>query len=99
MIGCEALRQLCLAGLLVAAPVLAAAQEVTVSKDPYWPSEREDRLEEIGARVRDMLQQSSRAGYLGQLEEKEQILQQIGELQREAERLREAPVRTESTQR
>jgi hypothetical protein len=94
MTGREVLRQFCLAGLLVAAPVLASAQEVTASKDPYWPSERAERLEEIGARVRDMLQQSSRAGYLGELGEKEQILQQIGQLQREAERLREAPVRT-----
>jgi hypothetical protein len=98
MTGHAVLRLICLAGLLLgAAPVLAAAQDLCASKDPYWPSERAERLEEIGVLVKDLLEQSSRARYLGHLAEQEQILQEIRDLQGEAERLREAPVHTTAT--
>jgi hypothetical protein len=90
--------QVCLIGLLLTAPAYAAAQEVMARSHPYWPSERAERLEEIGERVKDLLQQSSRAVYFGRLEEQEQILRQMTELQREAERLREAPVQTSAVQ-
>jgi hypothetical protein len=98
MTGRDAILHVCLIGLLITAPTYAAAQEVMARGDPYWPSERAERLEEIGERVKDMLQQSSRAGYFGRLEEQEQILRQMMELQREAERLREAPVQSSAVQ-
>ena len=95
MTGCAALRQLCLAGLLIAAPLLAAAQEQPAANNaPYWPSEREERLAEIEPRMSDILRRSATADYLGQYDEKAELIRQLEELRAEAERLRELPMST-----
>jgi hypothetical protein len=93
MNGREVRRRICLVGfLLLAGPLIAPAQEAGANRDPYWPSERAKRVEEINARVKEMLQQSSTAGYVGRLDEKARVVQQIEALKREGDRLREAPV-------
>jgi len=89
----RALQQLVVAALVLTAPLAANAQQPGANEDPYyWPSDRKERLAEIDVRVTERLRQAVTAGYMGRLEEKVRLMQQVETLQREARGLSEQRV-------
>jgi hypothetical protein len=103
MTGRDAVLQVCLIGLLLTVPAFATAQEgtaaqeeVSVRQDPYWPSEREERLEEIQSAILDRMRRMPAATYYQRGEEVEQLTRELEVLRSEQARLMAQPVRSET---
>jgi hypothetical protein len=83
-----------IAGLCLTTSPVAAAQQT-----PYWPSERQERLDTVESMIVGTMRKLTTARYYGRDDEAEQLLKDIEVLKSEEAQLREPPVRAESAQR
>jgi len=77
-----------LAGFCLAARPSSAAQEV-----PYWPSEREAKLQEVESLITGTMRKIATAHYLGRDEEADELLETLEALRKEEALLRQPPTR------
>ena len=85
--------------VLLACLCLTASPAVAAQQTPYWPSEREERLDTIQSMIVGTMRRIATARYDGRDDEAEQLLKNLEVLKSEEARLMEPPLRNESAQK
>jgi hypothetical protein len=83
----------CIEFCLLSTPCAAA------EKAPYWPSEREERLERIESMIVGTMRKLTAARYDGRNSEAEQLVKDLEVLKSEEALLRQPPLSAEALQR
>jgi hypothetical protein len=78
---------------------VAASPAVGAQQTPYWPSEREERLDSVESMITGTMRKLATARYYGRDDEAAQLLKDLEVLKRQEAQLLEPPVSAESAQK